>query len=408
MKILHLSTSDLDGGGSVVTYRLHKALLNSNINSKMLVFDKFSRDDDSIICKSSNLDKIISIIKNTIIFQLRKLFKINHAGTISLNLFPSNILKKINNVDHDIIHLHSINKELLSVNQITKISKPVIWTFMDMWPICGAEHYSETDQYKNGYDKSKIFDLFHYTWKRKKKFSKNIKIVCLSTWLTKKVKESFLYKNFSVHTIPPCIDTNIWKGIKKETARNLLGYNLDEKILLFSAANGTSDGRKGFDILIESLKNSNFIKDNCRLLVIGKISDKDKSKIPIKYENFLIKSTDNHLIFRIIYSASDLLIIPSRLEAFGQTIIEAGSCETPSIGFKNTGVKDAIQHKISGYLSEKNSTDLLDGINWCFREIKEKNNTIGKNARRFVEENFSEEIISRKYIDLYKEILKKG
>ena len=56
MKILHLSTSDLDGGGSVVTYRLHKALLNSNINSKMLVFDKFSRDDDSIVCKSSNLD----------------------------------------------------------------------------------------------------------------------------------------------------------------------------------------------------------------------------------------------------------------------------------------------------------------------------------------------------------------
>ena len=49
--------------------------------------------------------------------------KIKHPGTISLNFFfPSNILEKIKEIDHDIIHLHWVNNEMLSINQISKIT----------------------------------------------------------------------------------------------------------------------------------------------------------------------------------------------------------------------------------------------------------------------------------------------
>ena len=134
MKILQLSNSDLNGGAAVASYRLHKALLNSSIDSKMLVNEKKSHEV-TIINKSSSLDNIKIIIKNRLIFQLRKLMKIKHPGTISLNFFLV-IFKKIKEIDHDIIHLHWVNNEMLSINQISKITKPLIWTFHDMWPIC--------------------------------------------------------------------------------------------------------------------------------------------------------------------------------------------------------------------------------------------------------------------------------
>ena len=63
-----------------------------------------------------------------------------------------------------------------------------------------------------------------------------------------------------------------------------------------------------------------------------------------------------------IYSACDLLIMPSRIEAFGQVALEAGSCSLPTISFKNTGVEDIVDHKKNGYLAKYlNIKDLAKG-----------------------------------------------
>ena len=405
MKILQLSNSDLSGGAAVATYRLHKALLNSSINSKMLVNEK-KTTEITVINKSSSLDNIKTIIKNRLVFKLRKILKINHQGSISLNYFPSNILKKIKEIEHDIIHLHWVNNEMLSINQISSITKPLIWTFHDMWPMCGIEHYSDTSEYKDGYKKKKFFDLYYYNWKKKNKFNRRIKIVCVSDWLAKKVRESYLFNKFDVHTIPPCINIKKWKNIDKNTSRNLLGFNLNEKIMIFSSFNGTSEKRKGFDILLKILKTEYFKKNEYRLIVIGKISKEDLNKIPINHSNYLLNTTDNELIFRLLYSAADLLVMPSKLESFGQTIIEAGSCNTPSIGFKNTGAQESIKHKETGYLADFNNTDdFFYGIKWCFKEIEDKNNELGIKARKNIEKNFSYEFISQKYLKLYENIL---
>ena len=37
--------------------------------------------------------------------------------------------------------------------------------------------------------------------------------------------------------------------------------------------------------------------------------------------------------------------MPSRIEAFGQVALEAGSCSLPTISFRNTGVEDIVDHK---------------------------------------------------------------
>ena len=42
---------------------------------------------------------------------------------------------------------------MLSVSDIEKIKKPVIWTLHDMWGFCGAEHYTEDYRWQKGYTK---------------------------------------------------------------------------------------------------------------------------------------------------------------------------------------------------------------------------------------------------------------
>ena len=42
MKILHVNTSDTQGGAARAAYRLHRALLAENIDSKLLVQKKLA------------------------------------------------------------------------------------------------------------------------------------------------------------------------------------------------------------------------------------------------------------------------------------------------------------------------------------------------------------------------------
>ena len=406
MKILHLSNSDLDGGGSVVTYRLHEALIKKKIDSKILVNNKISKNE-KVISQRSTLENCKNQIKNSLVFRLRKFLKVNHPGTISLNFFPSKILEYMKNIPSDIVHLHAINKEMISIKQISQITKPLVWTFMDMWPLCGAEHYSENENFVHGYSANKKLDLNYWNWNKKRKLWKNkFKIICLSDWLTDCTKRSYLFKDFDIETIPPCIDTIKWDKINKKMARELLDLDQNAKILLFSSANGAKDKRKGFDYILKILDDPYYKNNNFILLFIGEMDSETKNKIQIKFKNFLLNTTDNEIIFRILYSAADLFLIPSTLEALGQTAIESGSCSTPVIGFKNTGVAQVIDHKKNGYLSNYcDVDDLNNGVKWCIREIEEKNNLLGQNARDKILSHFSEEVITKKYEKVYNTLI---
>ena len=94
----------------------------------------------------------------------------------------------------------------------------------------------------------------------------------------------------------------------------------------------------------------------------------------------------------------------SKLEAFGQTVIEAGACETPAIGFANTGVADTIEHRKTGYLAKYlDYNDFSNGIKWTLNEVLNQND-IGKIARLRVKEKFSYELVSSQYYELYKKL----
>jgi glycosyltransferase involved in cell wall biosynthesis len=201
--------------------------------------------------------------------------------------------------------------------------------------------------------------------------------------------------------MPNCIDVNLFKPLDKTFARNFYNIPLDKHVIMFGAVNATSDKNKGFDLLLNSISNFNESKSIC-LIVLGAtekfhISNFNGLVIPISH-----RYDEESLV--MLYNCADVVVVPSRQENFSNTILESLSCGIPVVAFNAGGNSDLIIHKKSGYLANANdSFDLFNGITYVLNHNFK--NDISKQARDFVFNNFSYEIIAEKYINLYKKYL---
>ena len=149
IKVIHISASD-EGGAGRAAYRIHKSLIKIGLKSELWVSRKYNNDNT---VKNSNniLSKLIIYLKlfSGIFFSKTLITsnKILHSPAI----LPSFLVNKINNSNADIVHLHWFQHEMLSIKDVSKIKKPIVWTLHDMWGFCGAEHISWDRRWKNGY-----------------------------------------------------------------------------------------------------------------------------------------------------------------------------------------------------------------------------------------------------------------
>ena len=98
------------------------------------------------------------------------------------------------------------------------------------------------------------------------------------------------------------------------------------------------------------------------------------------------------------------MVVPSIQENLSNAIMESISCGLPVIAFDIGGNSDMIKHKSNGYLAKPySSEDLAKGINWIINS--NNSDSLSKYSRNLTLHNFSSEIVSKKYIALYKSIL---
>ena len=378
MKILLLNTTDVYGGAGIATHRVYKELKKMGVDIDYKVMMKFSENKD-ISGKSGRIGYflgglrfIIDRIPSYLTFKGKK---------YSSNWFPTNISKMINNSDYDIVHLNWINGGFISIKDIGKIRKPLVWTLHDMWPFTGGLHYSQ----KN-FNYSQDF-VSRWIWKRKNKFWKNLKIIYVapSNWIANCAKQSKLFRNAKSFVIPNGINKQEFYSEDKLLARKELNLPLNKKLVLFGADN-VSDKRKGMHYLLRSLK---FIKNNsAELITFGSgYLVETKNKV-----HSFGKINDINLL-RKLYSAADVFVGPSLLEVFGQTFIESLACGTPIVAFDNSGPNDIIIHKKNGYLAKlKNVKDLAKGINWALDNGAELRENCILSSKKFEIEKVAKEL----------------
>jgi len=411
VRIIHLSYCDINGGACRATYRIHQSLLKQGVYSRLWVNEKLS-DDWTVEDLNNKTIKVLNKLRPQVInHSLVKMLKTENKIIHSPSVLPSNWVKHINNSDVDIVHLHWIQGEMLSIKDISKIKKPIVWTLHDMWAFCGAEHYTNDNRWREGYYRNNRpnyelgFDLNRWTWNRKKKYWKSpIQIITPSNWLAKCVKESALMKSWPVSVIYYPIDTEQWAPMDKKHARQLLNLSQDANLILFGAAGKKKDPRKGYDLLLsalECIKADKKIK-KIELVVFGQSKPKSQPDLgfPIHYFGHLY----DNLSLRALYSATDLMAVPSRQDNLPNTAVEAQACGTPVVSFDIGGLPDIIEHQKTGYLAKPFDTnDLAQGIDWVLNA--ENYSELCKNAHDKVLKEFDSEVVAKKYIALYEKIL---
>lgn len=410
MKVAILSTYDIDGGAAKAAFRLHKALRNNDIKSKMIVQRKTSANSTvHEINKRSPFAE--SILSDDILWDM---FYSNKKNVIfSTGIFGENFLSNKFVRQADIIHLNWINNNFISIKSLSKIDKPIVWTLHDMWSFTGGCHYTgECEKYKLScnfcpiLNSNRKYDLSNLVFKIKKKYySKNITIVAPSKWLKNCASSSELFYNSKVVNIPYALNNDTFKSYNKMDIRNLFKMREDKFIVLFGAVNATGDKRKGYKYLKEAIELliKNNIIDNLEIVVFGANNCKNIETSKVTYR-YIDKIDDEHKLAQV-YSMSDVFVIPSLEDNLPNTILESLSCGTPVVGFDVGGIPDLVEHKVNGYLAKyKSVEDLAQGIYWIYKN--NKNNWLGKNGRDKVVKNYSNDVIAKQYIDLYKSLLK--
>lgn len=406
MKVTHLNFSDTSGGAARAAYRIHRCLLQDNVNSEMWV-NTTSSGDWTVKGPSGKRTELMLSLRNHAASPLRRLLRTTNPIIHSPAILPSRWPKRINSSDSQVINLHWVAAEMLSIKDIARITKPVVWTLHDMWAFCGAEHLSNDDRWRDGYrpdnrptDESG-FDLNLWTWQRKRKYWRRpIHIVTPSRWLANCVNHSILMRDWPVTVIANPIDTEHWQPIEQSFARALLHLPPNVPLLLFGAIGGSVAPWKGFDLLlgaIARLRQDSSVS-GLQVIVFGQHAPKSPLTLgfPIHYTGHL----HDDLSLRALYSAADVMVVPSRQEAFGQTASEAHACGTPVVAFNTGGLPDIVNHRETGYLAQPFDTeDLANGILWTLAQ--RERGQLRTAARELAVERFAYPVIAGRYRGVY-------
>lgn len=409
MNVLHLSFSDSTGGAARAALRIHESMRRLGVHSRMRVCEKLTAYDH-VIGPVHQRERNRVKLRRFVGTQLARLSRPEYPTFQSLALFRSSWPKVINESDLDLVHLHWIGGEMLSIADIGRIRKPIIWTLHDMWAFCGAEHVTRDSRWKDGYRSGnrptadRGFDLNRWTWKRKLAHWRTpIHVVTPSRWLAAVARESVIMRDWPIRVIPNPLDPMVWRPVDKSTARHILGLPRDEPLVAFGALSAVGSALKGFDLLETALENLRSELPSLNLLIFGQ-TDFDRPRIQGVNFHFMGRLHDE-IALRLVYSAADLVVVPSRVEAFGQTGSEANMCGTPVVAFDKTGLADVVVHRETGYLATPfDPLSLAEGVRWLL-EDSERLAKLSILSRENAVSRWSYEAVANQYLCAYKAAL---
>lgn len=201
-------------------------------------------------------------------------------------------IKKSEEIDPDIIHIHNIHGYFLNYqilfDYLSRAGKPVIWTIHDCWLYTGHCYYYTSagcDRWKTGcghcpqkrqFPASLVFDRSAQNFKDKAKafcsMPKDLMtIVPVSEWMRDEMSESFL-KDYRFRVIHNGIDTSIFMPQESDmTIREKYGAG-SRKIILGLASIWCRE--KGWDDFIALSK---ALRDDEVIVMVGVKPDKAKS-----------------------------------------------------------------------------------------------------------------------------------
>ncbi len=427
VRVLQVAASDADGGAARAGYRLHQMLLEQggalDLTSAMLVCHKVTSDPSVAVGRACARTRLQESLRYH-----RQRWRSRGFGTASDALhsiaWPATGLgAELARAPADVLHLQWLGRDTLSVEEIGALRRPTVWTMHDMWSFCGAEHYADDSRYVSGYTRATRPahesgpDLNRWTWERKERAWRTpMHLVAPSTWLRDCVRRSRLMHNWPCTVIPYPLDLSVFRSMDKREARQRLGLPAEVPAVLFGAIGGSTDRRKGADLLLEALAklrtpNAGGSTPNLQILTFGEQPQTDAehafaqvaAMLGAPLRSFGVLRDDAQL--QLHYAAADVMVVPSRMDNLPQTATEAMACGTPVVAFRLGGLSDIVQHEQTGYLAEPlDTTSLAEGIRWVLSDAARRR-ALSDAARVFAEQRWAPAIVAQQYADVYRQAL---
>jgi glycosyltransferase involved in cell wall biosynthesis len=121
--------------------------------------------------------------------------------------------------------------------------------------------------------------------------------------------------------------------------------------------------------------------------------------------NYLGK-TDNVVPFM---EAADCVVLPSYREGLPKTLIEAAAVGRPLVATDVVGCRDVVKDGFNGFLCEaKSAQSLADALERMLGLSLPQRQLLADNGRRFVEENYDERLVIRKYMACAEQLVQPG
>ena len=410
MKVFHIGYTDHQGGAARAAHRIHTGLRKIGVDSSMIVIEKRG-DDPTVRAPMGMAGRLKAFGARRVENQILKSQKSNNSAHRSLALMPSGLGRWLNASDADVVNLHWVGGGTLSVSEISHLKKPIVWTMHDMWPFSGAEHYENVEfpgrsrstyahidrpANEHGLDLDAwVFKRKAWAWKKKSFY-----LVCPSSWLAKRARESTLFCRMPSRVIPNGIDTKMFKPLSKQEARRALNLPQDETLMLFGAVSATTDRRKGFHLLLGAIKqlaNNSEYGRRARLLIFGErgLSGSTNYGLPAEY----IGTLNDDTTLAKLYSAADVFVAPSLQENLPNTVMEALSCGTPCAGFRVGGMEDLICDPVCGELANRCDANALALA--IKAVLDRRSDELRSSCRGRAESHFLDTSSARRYLDYY-------
>ena len=411
LKVLVVNNIDVKGGAYRASINIHKAFLKAGIESCFYNYEHLGSAFIRNIHHS--LDRVALRC-----YPNRKEPDFFSPSKVGINIRKDPVFK-----DADIINLQWINggfMSLKSVEWILQLGKPIVWTMHDFWPISGGCHLNRgCMKFKEQCGACPVLgsknetDLSRKIWERKSNIyqNNNLHWVTVSDWFLAQAKQSSLLSNFELHKIYNAIATDVFRPHNKLQVRKELNLPTDCFIVLTGGFGITKDPNKGFSDLLQSLQiiksKYQITEENICLVVFGDIQESELNKSVFKTINAGLINDDKKL--SKYYAAADVFICSSKQETGPTTILESMACATPVISYDVGVVPEIVKNNENGIIcSKSNPEEIAAGILFFYNMEKEKRSRFGLNARKMIALNCSAEIIGKKYLDLFIQIIEQS
>jgi putative colanic acid biosynthesis glycosyltransferase len=403
MKILQINTTYNSGSTGRIASQIGEKI--SILNGKSYI--AYGRG--KAISKYSKLFKIGSKIDFYLHVLVTRFFDLHGFAS---RLKTKKLIKYIDTIDIDIVHLHNIHGYYLNLsilfNYLKKRNLPVVWTLHDCWTFTGHcahymflncrkwEHYCNRCPQLNSYPSSVFWDNSKNNFFEKKKLFTslpNLTLVPVSKWLETELNKSF-FINSNIKQIYNGVDLNCFDPNRK--IENYISMEkLKNKKLILGVANVWTE-KKGYS---DFLSLSKILPHDYQIVLIGV----NKRQLNSLNKN-IIGIMKTECLEELVWWYTNALVLfnPTYEDTYPTVNLESIACGTPVITYRTGGSPESLSDG-TGFVIDKGELNFV--LN-CIEVLASQDRLqIGKKCRDYAIANFNNSDSIEKYIQLYKKLI---